>query len=161
MSSQPILALGALVLASLLAYGSRNHLHRSERSVQRVEIETVLAHLADDSFDRLADLPFDENSGAQQESDLTVEHRFGGVSWDTAGDLDDIHGTSQRVERAVGAQTIPVDVEAEVAYVAKQGDAFVPAPSGTQTLFKRVRLGLSGPHGATVQMERVYALDAP
>lgn len=155
---QTLLALLALVLASLFAFNTQQRSAASARALQRSEVEVIMAGVAEGTFDVLADVPFDGVTTATQASDLTAPGSFGGRTWATAVDLDDYDGTSTTVTRTVGASSISVTMAIEVDYVVKSGTVFVVSPS-TRQLFKRVTLTFTGPLGTTATLERIYALD--
>jgi len=148
--------LGAVLILSITALNAQRHQIDIRQSQTRSEIEMRATGLGSEILERLASLPFDSNAGAVELWDLTLASNFGGaLSLDDALDLDDVHGLSFTASTASGGSDLEFEVRVSVRYVEPLTGGFVP--TAVRSRYKEVTLGLEGPVGAALTLQRVYA----
>lgn len=131
---------------------------RNGTALAKEEVEAQLGDLVLGRFERLAALPFDAVSTPAEVRDLTSTRDFGGRTWNTAVDVDDLDGdtTIVAIQGAEGGSLV-FEVATEVEYVRKSGSAWTAAGPGQRTWFKRATLAITGPLGVEARVERVFS----
>ena len=145
-------------LVSLFLLGSALSQQRTDVIDDQVDAEIGLraTGLATALFDELAQLPFDSAGSVSAASELTPASGFGQQgAWNTATDLDDVHGVTATRSVADSGDELFFDATATVRYLARSGGTFVPSTS--QTYHKEVLLQVVGPSGVTFTARRVFS----
>ena len=148
--NQSFIALGALAVATLLTFNMKRSVGKHERSGIEAEIELAASDLSTRTLDRLATLPVDDDPASPSPTPLSLE---------TLHSVDEADGLAQSIDVRMDTSSVTLSLAVEVVPVAKQGIRFQPTTAPTP--FRRVVTRVTGPMGADVSFERLYASGDP
>lgn len=180
---QTLLALLALILASLISYNQQRNSASSYRTMVQHEVEMAASGTLTHALELIGSRSFDEHStpegihASQQvpdgEEDFTQSSGFGGVGRGNDGcdlmgpyntpecdDIDDVHGLQNQevVTQISDGRSLTMNVDLDVKYVVSDQNH---TESTDPTLHKLVRMSAESeylPYGR-ITVERVFSYD--
>lgn len=147
--SQTIYAIIALMLLSLFVFQQRRSTIRMQQTMVHNAVAVVAHGVAVERLSKIRSMSYDQATAndtfINSASELTPVQEFGPSQDVENDDVDDFHGASVNVERAVGEGTLTFRVETTVHY-ADEDDPAQARTDDTRTRYKKVAV-------------RVYNLD--
>jgi hypothetical protein len=159
---QTILAILALLVATLYSLGEYRGIHKIQVGMMRNEIALMGTGVAVDVLEEMGSMAYDEATVAGRiysSSDLTPASNFGPGFDLPNNDIDDWHGADIVRDRTTEHGTLSFRVVVDVVYAMEDAPED-PAPDGVRTRFKKANVkvySLDIERPDTIRIARSYA----
>lgn len=170
---QTLLALLALMTATTMSLSWQRDSLRAQMNLIEAELQVEARGVVNEVFERVANLPFDENTDAETADDLSLESSFGSNrAWTDPGvdDIDDLHEMQpydmvRTVNDPVTGEDVDVifEITATVDYVDDSSGNELKSTDGERTFYKRFtvyvipKVGYRDDSRSTITVSRVFS----